>query len=89
MKRTGTSSNATASGAGVNLKDPDGLTAPDYAMSRGWLPFLATRPPPRMNLAKVLRELGANVELSKVPGWPGEFAPTGPPREHESYIWPL
>ncbi|HEY4213951.1 MAG TPA: ankyrin repeat domain-containing protein [Steroidobacteraceae bacterium] len=78
-----------AEGADVNLKDPDGLTALDYAMSRGWLAFLATRPPPRNDLAKVLRDLGANVELSKVPNWPAEFAPIGLPRDHESDIWPL
>jgi ankyrin repeat protein len=76
-------------GADVNLKDPDGLTALDYAMSRGWLPFLATRPPPRMGLAKTLRDLGATVELSKVPDWEGEVAPIGLPRGHESDIWPL
>jgi ankyrin repeat protein len=76
-------------GADVNLKDPDGLTALDYAMSRGWLPFLATRPAPRMDLAKALRDLGANVELAKVPDWPDEFAPIGLPRRHESDIWPL
>lgn len=76
-------------GIDVNLKDPDGLTALDYAMSRGWLPFLATRPAPRMDLAKVLRDLGANVELSQVPNWPDEFAPIGLPRRHEADIWPL
>jgi ankyrin repeat protein len=76
-------------GEDPNLKDQDGLTALDYAMSRGWLPALSTRPPPRMDLAKVLRELGATVELGKVPDWPGEFPPIGPPRGHEAEIWPL
>ncbi len=76
-------------GADVNLKDPDGLTPLDYAMSRGWLPFLQTRPGPRTDVAKVLRDLGANVELAQVPDWPGEFAPIGLPRGHESDIWPL
>jgi uncharacterized protein len=76
-------------GADPNIKDQDGLTALDYAMSRGWLPFLTTRPPPRTDLAKALRDLGATVELSKVPDWPGEFPPIGPPRNHESEIWPL
>jgi len=33
--------------------------------------------------------LGAKVELNKVPDWPGEFPPIGPPRAHESEIWPL
>jgi uncharacterized protein len=76
-------------GADVNLKDPDGLTALDYAMSRGWLPFLATRPPPRMDLARLLKDFGANVELAKTPDWPGEVAPIGLPVGHESDIWPL
>jgi uncharacterized protein len=76
-------------GADPNLKDEDGLTALDYAQSRGWLAALSTRPPPRTDLVKVLRDLGATVEMSKVPDWPGEFPPIGPPRGHESEIWPL
>ncbi len=76
-------------GADPDVKDEDGLTALDYAMSRGWLPFLTTRPPPRDDLARHLRALGATVELDKVPDWPGEFPPIGPPRNHESEIWPL
>ena len=78
-----------ARGADVNLKDPDGLTALDYAMARGWLTYLTTRPPPRLDLAKQLRELGATVEVKQMPDWPGEFPPIGPPRHHESEIWPL
>jgi uncharacterized protein len=76
-------------GENVNLKDQDGLTALDYAMARGWLTYLTVRPPPRMDLAKLLRDLGATVELAKTPDWPGEFPPIGPPRHHESDIWPL
>jgi ankyrin repeat protein len=76
-------------GADPNLKDEDGLTALDYAQSRGWLAALATRPAPRTDLVKVLRELGATVEMSKVPDWPGEFPPIGPPRGNEAEIWPL
>ena len=78
-----------ALGANPDIKDQDGLTALDYAMSRGWLPFLTTRPPPRMDLAGVLRDLGATVELSAVPDWVNEFPPIGPPRQHEAEIWPL
>ncbi|MEJ0100022.1 MAG: ankyrin repeat domain-containing protein [Pseudomonadota bacterium] len=78
-----------ALGADPDIKDEDGLTALDYAMSRGWLPALNTRPPPRADLAKVLRGLGATVELAKTPDWPGEFPPIGPPRGRESVIWPL
>ncbi len=76
-------------GADPNIRDEDGLTALDYAQSRGWLAALETRPPPRADLVKTLRELGATVELTKVPDWPGEFPPIGPPRGHESVIWPL
>src|SRR5690606_33457403 len=76
-------------GADPDVKDEDGRTALDYAMSRGWLTFLTTRPPPREDLATLLRTLGATVELDKVPDWPGEFPPIGPPRNHESEIWPL
>ena len=76
-------------GADADIKDEDGLTALDYAQSRGWLPALSTRPAPRADLVKVLKDLGARVELSKVPDWPGEFPPIGPPRGHESEILPL
>jgi len=76
-------------GADPDTKDEDGLTALDYAMSRGWIPYLTTRPEPREDLAKLLRELGATVELSALPDWPGEFPPIGPPRHRESEIWPL
>lgn len=76
-------------GADPDIKDEDGLTALDYAMSRGWIPYLTVRPAPRLDLARYLRELGAKVELSKIPDWPGEFPPIGPPRQHESEIWPL
>jgi ankyrin repeat protein len=79
----------TQLGANPDIKDEDGLTALDYAQSRGWLPALATRPAPRADLVKVLRDVGAKVELSKVPDWPGEFPAIGPPRGHESEILPL
>jgi len=76
-------------GADPDIKDEDGLTALDYAMSRGWIQYLTVRPEPRLDLARYLRELGATVELSETPDWPGEFPPIGPPRDHESEIWPL
>ena len=79
----------TGLGADPDIKDEDGLTALDYAQSRGWLPALSTRPPPRTDLVKVLKDVGAKVELTKVPDWPGEFPAIGPPRGHESEILPL
>ena len=78
-----------ALGEDPDLKDGDGLTALDYAQSRGWLPALSVRPGPRDDLVKVLKGLGAKVELNKVPDWAGEFPAIGPPRGHESEILPL
>ena len=72
-------------GADVNAKDPDGLTALDYAMARGYIPFLAQKGPVREDLAKLLRGWGATVELDKTPNWP----PVGPPIGYEATIWPL
>ena len=72
-------------GIDVNAKDPDGLTALDYALARGYVPFLQQRQPPRPDLAKLLRDAGANVELAKLPDWP----PVGPPIGYEATIWPL
>jgi ankyrin repeat protein len=72
-------------GIDVNARDPDGLTALDYAMGRGYVPFLAQAQPPRPELAKLLRDSGANVELPKTPEWP----PVGPPIGYEATIWPL
>ncbi len=72
-------------GVDVNAKDLDGLTALDYAMGRGYVPFLQQRQPPRPDLAKLLRSSGASVELAQIPNWP----PVGPPIGYEATIWPL
>ncbi len=72
-------------GIDVNAKDMDGLTALDYAMARGYVPFLQQRQPARLELAKLLRDSGATVELAKVPDWPA----VGPPIGYEATIWPL
>ena len=72
-------------GVDVNAKDLDGLTALDYAMGRGYVPFLQQRQPPRLDIARVLREGGATVELAQIPNWP----PVGPPIGYEATIWPL
>jgi ankyrin repeat protein len=42
-------------GLDVNVKDEDGLTALDYAMGRGYVPFLAMPEPPNKSLADFLR----------------------------------
>jgi hypothetical protein len=75
-------------GVDVNVKDADGLTALDYAMGRGYVPFLAMPEPPNKPLADLLRGKGANIELAKTPDWP----PQGPPiatAVYDSFIWPV
>jgi ankyrin repeat protein len=75
-------------GLDVNVKDADGLTALDYAMGRGYVPFLAMPEPPDKPLADFLRSKGANIELAKTPDWP----PQGPPiatAVYDSFIWPV
>ena len=75
-------------GLDVNVKDADGLTALDYAMGRGYVPFLAMPEPPDKPLSDFLRSKGANIELAKTPDWP----PQGPPiatAVYDSFIWPV
>ncbi len=75
-------------GAQVNAKDMDGLTALDYAMGRGYVPFLSIKHPPQMDLVKLLKGWGATVQLAKTPDWP----PQGPPLGYTVYspiVWPL
>jgi hypothetical protein len=76
------------SGLDINAKDEDGLTALDYAMGRGYIPFLAMAQPPNTALAANLRKLGANVELTATPDWP----PQGPPiatAVYDAVLWPV
>jgi uncharacterized protein len=72
-------------GIDVNARDPDGLTALDYADAFGYVPFLAQRQPAQPELAKLLRDSGATVQLAKLPDWP----PVGPPIGYEATVWPL
>jgi ankyrin repeat protein len=74
-----------AMGADVDQKDPDGLTALDYAMAHGYIPFLQMRQPPRLDLVEKLRGHGATVALAEEPYW----APVGPPIGYEATVWPL
>jgi uncharacterized protein len=72
----------------INAKDEDGLTALDYAMGRGYVPFLAMPQPPNTALAANLRKLGAKIELTATPDWP----PQGPPiatAVYDSVLWPV
>jgi hypothetical protein len=72
-------------GADFNIKDPDGLTALDYALAHGYIPFLQMRQPPRLDLVEKLRSHGATEALPEEPYW----APVGPPIGYEAAIWPL
>ncbi len=72
-------------GIDLNIKDPDGLTGLDYAMARGYIPFLQMRQPARKDIAEQLRKAGATVELEKEPFW----QPVGPPIGYEATIWPI
>jgi ankyrin repeat protein len=75
-------------GIDVNAKDEDGLTALDYAMARGYVPFLQMQGRPRKDLADLLRGSGANVELARTPDWP----PQSPPIAtvvYDAVIWPV
>ncbi len=75
-------------GADVNAKDEDGLTALDYAMGRGYVPFLQLAKAPNKDLADALRARGANVELAKAPDWPPQGAPIGT-AVFDAVIWPV
>jgi ankyrin repeat protein len=75
-------------GLDINAKDEDGLTALDYAMGRGYVPFLQMPQQPNKALADYLRSVGAKVELDKIPDWP----PQGPPIAtvvYDAVIWPV
>ncbi len=75
-------------GINVNAKDEDGLTALDYAMGRGYVPFLQLPQAPRKDLADLLRSWGANVELDKTPDWRPQGAAVGT-AVYDAVIWPV
>ena len=77
-----------ALGEDINAKDEDGLTALDYAMGRGYVPFLQSAKPPNKDLADALRKLGANVELAQTPDWPPASPPYGTV-VYDAIIWPV
>jgi len=45
-------------GIDVNAKNEDGLTAPDYPLGRGYVPFQQLAQAPRRHLADLLRSWG-------------------------------
>jgi ankyrin repeat protein len=75
-------------GIDVNAKDEDGLTALDYAMGRGYVPFLQLAQAPRKDLADLLRGWGAKVELDQTPDWPPQGAAVGT-AVYDAVIWPV
>jgi ankyrin repeat protein len=75
-------------GIDVNAKDEDGLTALDYAMGRGYVPFLQLAQAPRKDLADLLRGAGANVELDKTPNWPPQGAAVST-AVYDAVVWPV
>ncbi|HEV2700383.1 MAG TPA: ankyrin repeat domain-containing protein [Steroidobacteraceae bacterium] len=75
-------------GIDVNAKDDDGLTALDYAMGRGYVPFLQLPQEPRKDLADLLRGWGAKVELDRTPNWPPQGAAVGT-AVYDAVIWPV
>ena len=72
-------------GAEINGKDIDGLTALDYAESRGRIGFTSSRQPPNTEMAELLRSLGATEELDATPFWPN----VGPPFFYPWHVFPL
>ena len=72
-------------GIDMNARDQDGLTALDYTQSRGFMPFMALQTPKYNDVATLLRELGATVEVAKNPVWPV----LGPPQGVDADIWPV
>lgn len=66
---------AVVLGVDVNARDEDGLTALDYALSRGYVDFLQQKPPVRDDLAAMLRSWGATVEDPTPRVWPPVPAP--------------
>jgi ankyrin repeat protein len=72
-------------GINMNAKDQDGLTALDYTQSRGFMAFMALQTPVYKDVAELLRQLGATVEVARNPEWPV----LGPPQGVEEDIWPL
>jgi ankyrin repeat protein len=65
-----------ASGADPNAAAKSGLTPLDFAMGRYQPGFLEPKPRPREDTAAVLRQLGATVEHTNLPPWPGIPTPT-------------
>jgi ankyrin repeat protein len=72
-------------GIDMNAKDQDGLTALDYTLSRGFMPFMALQTPLYKDITTLLRELGATEELKREPVWPV----LGPPQHVEVDLWPV
>jgi len=79
-------------GIDVNAKNEDGLTAPDYPLGRGYVPFQQLAQAPRKHLADLLRSWGTKVELDKTPNWPPQAAAVSTvvgTAVYDAVIWPV
>ena len=65
-------------GLDINAKDEDGLTALDYAMGRGYVPFLQMPQPPNKSLADSPAQARREGRTRQDPG----LAPAGPAHCH-------
>jgi ankyrin repeat protein len=72
-------------GIDMDATDQDGLTALDYAQSRGFMPFMALQTPLFKEEIALLRELGATRQMDRNAVWPV----LGPPQGLWPDIWPL
>ncbi len=65
-----------ADGVHLDAAARTGLTPLDFAMGRYQPGFLEPKPRPREDTAALLKELGATVEHTNLPPWPGISTPT-------------
>ncbi len=75
-------------GLDINVKDEDGLTALDYAMGRGYVPFLAVGPATQQAAGGFPAQQGREHRTGEDPG----LAAAGPPiatAVYDSVIWPV
>jgi ankyrin repeat protein len=65
-----------ADGAQLDVPARTSLTPIDFAMARYQPGFLEPKPSPHVETATLLKQLGATVEHTHLPPWPGVPTPT-------------